>query len=722
MNQERWQKVKVIAADALDIAAADRAAFVAQACGADEPLREEVMSLLGADDPTGRFLEFERPPERVGPWRIVHELGRGGMGTVYLAERADGQFEQRVAVKIVTRGMDSAAIVRRFHAERQILARLDHPNISRLIDGGVTDDGRPYFVMELVEGVPFLQYCREHQASIAKRIELFNTVCDAVEHAHRHLILHRDIKAENVLVDANGKAKLVDFGIARLLDPEGQPGSSPTEAGNRVLTPQCCSPEQMRGESLTTASDIYSLGLLLYEALADRPAYEVGGLPFAEQVRVVCDVQPRRPSEVAPAAVARRLRGDLDNIVLKAIDKDPSRRYARAAELAADLQRFLDGRPVAAKPATMFYRARKYSRRHWRGLAVAGAATIVVAVAVSNALVQGRRAQRRFDDVRAMATSFMFEFHDAIARLPGATPARELVVTRALQYLDGLAREASGDPGLIRELAQSYEKVGDVQGLYYENNLGQIPQARISYEKAIALFGQLAQSSPDDPRAKAELTQATLRLASTYQVENPARARELLNDARHILPPEDDPAKVAPALRTITALVHIGVAENALDTPQESLDERNRAIDLLQRALADNPRDEDAARWLSVSFKRRAALLLGPMKDPARAMADLSAGLATDEARVARDPSNAVAQLDLALGESYRSMALGKMGNLDGAVAALDRAITIRNRIVDLDPRNVRVAEQLSNDNVRMADLQKELAAHRVPTSTGSRR
>ena len=227
MTPERWQQVKAIAAEALDRAPAERAQFVAAACATDEDLRSEILSLLEADDPTGRFLELDLPPERVGPWRLVREIGRGGMGTVYLAERADGQFEQRVAVKIVTRGMDSAAVIRRFHAERRMLARLEHPNIARLFDGGVTLDGRPYFVMGTWTAA-LRRLLPRASASGRAEDQLFVALCEAVEHAHRQLVLHRDIKAANVLVDERGVPRLVDFGIARLLDAEGAPGASPT--------------------------------------------------------------------------------------------------------------------------------------------------------------------------------------------------------------------------------------------------------------------------------------------------------------------------------------------------------------------------------------------------------------------------------------------------------------------------------------------------------------
>jgi non-specific serine/threonine protein kinase/serine/threonine-protein kinase len=500
VNPERWQQIKDIVADALAVPPPDRAVFLARACAGDPDALAEASSLLAADDPAGAFLEIDRPPDRIGVYRIIREIGRGGMGSVYLGARADGQFEQQVAVKIVKRGMDSAAVLQRFASERQILARLQHRHIARLFDGGMTPDGRPYFVMEYLEAEPIVEYCETRRLGVPERIDLMRTVCDAVDYAHRHLVLHRDLKSENILVDASGDAKLVDFGIAKVLATDDAAGQA-TEIGLRVLTPRSSSPEQIRGEPLTTASDIYALGLLMYELACGRAPYDVPvSTPF-EQARVISEARPRRPSDAAPPDRAGRIRGDLDTVILKALEKSPADRYVSAADMAEDLRRVRESRPIHARPASIGYRVRKYATRHWRALAVAAAVAAVVSWAVGDALVQGRRAERHFQDLRTLANSFVFEFHDAIAKLPGSTPARELVVSRALQYLDGLSREAAGDLDLKKELAESYLRVGDVQGLYYESNLGKTADARASYEKARTLFADVVAARPSDEQA-----------------------------------------------------------------------------------------------------------------------------------------------------------------------------------------------------------------------------
>ena len=268
MTTDRWERIKQITGEALELEPGRREAFLAEACADDADLRAEVATLLAAEDPSGRFLEPDPPPDRIGPYRVVREIGRGGMGTVYEGRRADAQFEQRVAIKVVKRGMDTDAVLRRFYAERQILARLQHPHIARLFDGGITADGRPYFVMEYLEATALTAHCDARALSVHARIDLFIVVCDAVEYAHSHLVLHRDLKPANIVVDASGAPKLLDFGIAKLLDETDLAGMV-TDAGQRAMTPLYASPEQRRGEPLTTASDVLARGLILQALIPD---------------------------------------------------------------------------------------------------------------------------------------------------------------------------------------------------------------------------------------------------------------------------------------------------------------------------------------------------------------------------------------------------------------------------------------------------------------------
>ena len=715
ITPENWQRVKQIAADALELAPDARAAFVQQSCVGHSELLAEVESLLAIDD-SDSFLEPERPPDRVGVYRIMREIGRGGMGVVYQGDRDDGLFQQRVAIKVVHRGMDTSAVLRRFALERQILARLEHPNIARLLDGGETSDGRPYFVMEYLEAEPLLAYCRRQQLSINRRLDLFITVCEAVEHAHLHLVLHRDLKPGNILVTAEGTPKLLDFGIAKLLQNDGT--ALATEVGLRALTPQYASPEQISGEPLTTASDVYALGLLLYELLAEGPPYEVPAAGAAAQMQIVCERQPPRPSDVAPSAVARKIRGDLDNVVLKSLEKDPARRYSRAADLADDLRRYRDNRPVLARPAGVLYRTGKFASRHWRTLTIAAVVLIVLTGAIAQALIQGRRAARRFQDVRQMSNSFLFEFHDAIAKLPGSTPARELVVKRALQYLDGLSREAAGDLDLKKELAESYLRIANVQGdANYTANLGKTAEAITSLNKALALFTEVYHARPSDPGARADLAQAELALSAALQRSDPARAVALQKDVIALSHGSAASPGILDRAKYAEALGYFGVAEadGLAGRTQPSLEARNRSIELLTEVANKEPEYDNAQRLLGMAYKRRAATYIGALNQLEPARQDLDRGLAIDDQRIARDPTNAIARLDQALGQSYLAVLLRRKGDFRESEKMIGRALATRIELLAADPDNVRNRTWLMGDYAKLAALRR--AENRLPES-----
>ncbi|HEX8281442.1 MAG TPA: serine/threonine-protein kinase, partial [Chthoniobacterales bacterium] len=487
MTPERWQRVKEIVADASERAPKERAHFIAAACVDDTALRREVESIVSQSaDALERCAERIAAPAashdpvigtRLGAYEVISEIGRGGMGAVYLARRADREFEKQVAIKVLKRGTDTDEVLRRFRAERQILARLEHPNIARLIDAGTTPDGLPYFVMEHVEGVPITEFARARNLSTRARLELILQVCSAVHFAHQNLVVHRDLKPRNILVTEEGVSKLLDFGIAKLLLDHSDAVQLTIEGGQR-LTPGYASPEQVRGEPVATTSDIYSLGALLYELLAGSPPhkFETGNPSPTELFRVVVEQEPARVTSIAT---------DLDTILRKALSKEPQRRYSAVATFADDLRRHLDGRPVRARPATLGYRASKFIARNKLGVAAAALVFLTLAAGVAATLWQAREAQRharvaqqqaalaqrRFEDVRKLARAVVFDYHDLVASLRGSTPVRERLVRDALDYLDNLSREGSNDRGLLRELGSAYEKIGKIQGNSYYPNL-----------------------------------------------------------------------------------------------------------------------------------------------------------------------------------------------------------------------------------------------------------
>lgn len=555
MTAEEWQRIRPILESALELDPASRAGFLDGACE-DPALRREVESLIASHDEAGTSLlnhsavpafvsEDELgfrldPGKRVGPYEIVGEIAQGGMGAVYRAVRADGQYSQQVALKIVRFEFGGEFTAARFRNERQILARLDHPNIAKILDGGSTAEGVPYFVMELIDGLPITDYCDQHKRNVDARLAIFRTVCSAVHYAHQHLVIHRDIKPTNILVTADGIPKLLDFGIAKILDPSAAPENLTLTGGAALMTPEYASPEQLRGQAITTATDVYSLGLVLYELLSGHRPYRFASHMPHDIARAVLETDPEKPSTAtarkdAPATKAadgktpapellsrlrsdspeklrKRLAGDLDNIVLKAIRKEPAGRYSSADQLSDDIRRHVEGLPVLARKSSWVYRSRKYVMRHKVGVSAAALVFLSLLAGLILTLHEARiaranelRAERRFNDVRALANSLIFEVHDSIQDLAGATPARKVLVSKALQYLDSLSQEAAGDRSLQRELAAAYERVGHVQGNPYSANLGDRPGALASYRKALAIRQALAAADGNSPESQRDL-------------------------------------------------------------------------------------------------------------------------------------------------------------------------------------------------------------------------
>jgi serine/threonine protein kinase/tetratricopeptide (TPR) repeat protein len=545
MTPERWKQIRAVYEQAEQLSASDQSSYLSQACAGDAELRLEVESLLKAQSRAGS--EFMGRPaadlmqpinngagiasrvgRRIGPYEIVDEIGHGGMGEVYRAVRIDGQFDQQVAIKLVRVGMGSAFVVERFLHERQILATLNHPNIARLLDGGTTDDRVPYFVMELIEGDRVDQYCQAQKLSVTERLRIFLQVCAAVEYAHQRLVIHRDIKPSNILVTQDGTPKLLDFGIAKLLDPSID--AETTMA--RPMTLEYASPEQIRGEPITTATDVYSLGIVLYQLLTGRSPYRVTPRTPHLWSHAITDTDPQRPSSVVlspfpveddepnsatyaqaissereptPVRLRRRLAGDIDSILLKALRKEPERRYGSVQQFAEDITRHLNGLPVTSTRGSWNYTARKFVTRHRTGVTAVAVVMLALVGGVVATERQARiarqeraRAQKRFDDVRQFSNSLIFEIHDALQDIPGTTSARDLLLDRAVQYLDRVAKDADGDSDLQRELAWGYQRLATVQGDSTVSNVGQVSAAEISAKKAMALFETVAGANPNN--------------------------------------------------------------------------------------------------------------------------------------------------------------------------------------------------------------------------------
>ncbi|MBK7934269.1 MAG: serine/threonine protein kinase [Pyrinomonadaceae bacterium] len=563
------EKLKELFADAVELPAAERSAYVSKACLGDSDLEKELISLLDANDSTRNLIEEnvidlskqisekeqDLTGKRFGNYRIVREIGHGGMGTVFLARRDDGEFDQDVALKLVRQSIADSLVIERFRRERQILAGLNHPNIAALHDGGISDRGEPFIAMEYVDGMPLTEYAAENKLSIEERLRLFVKVCSAVAYAHRNLVVHRDIKPSNILITAGGEPKLLDFGLAKAFESD----SSLTQTAVRAFTPAYASPEQITGKNITTASDIYSLGVVFYELLTGSKPLDLGNKSFDEVLQTINTSQPVPPSlipHVGESSVERRaLKGDLDNIALMALRKEPDRRYRSVEDFAADIERQLDGRPVAARPNTLGYRSGKFLRRHKIGVAAGTLVILSIITGIVFTLWQANvarrerdRAEKRFQDVRQLSNSLLFEIAPKIERLQGSTEARELLVVRALVYLDSLAAETQGDTVLQSELADAYQKIGDLQGNPRRPNLSDFAGAIESYLKSRAILEKLPQSSDNRRRLAWNYRElASIRFAQSEIKESIADSERSLELFASLLAEVPDSADLAKA-------------------------------------------------------------------------------------------------------------------------------------------------------------------------------
>ncbi|MCP3960445.1 MAG: serine/threonine protein kinase [bacterium] len=578
MSPERWRRLDALFRDAVERDDADRAALLDRACDGDAELRREVEELLDAHRRAGSFLEDaaldeaarlaeSRAGQRIGAYEVVEQLGRGGMGTVYLAVRADERYRKQVAIKVITRGLDTDEVQRRFRQERQILAGLDHPNIAGLLDAATSDDGLPCFVMEYVDGTRIDHYCERQRLSVNQRLELFRTVCSAVQAAHRNLVVHRDLKPSNILVTADGVPKLLDFGIAKLLDPASFDQTvEPTARPFRRMTPEYASPEQVRSENITTASDVYSLGVLLYVLLTGRPPYRVDTNRATEMERVICEQEPERPSAAGPER--RRLSGDLDTVVLKALAKEPERRYASVEQLSGDLKRHLVGQPIIARPPTFSYRAGKFLRRHRTGVAMAALSVALLLAGIVTTAWQAHvattaRATAEAERGRAEeVTGFLEELFQVAdpSRTEGETiTARELLDRGAARLADQPWEQPEVQARLLDAIGWSYHGLGyyDDAGRYLEEALvirrRVLGREHLAVAESLDNMAALLLARGEYAAARTSSREALEMRRRLLGDEHPSVA-ESLNNLAQALQAEGDYAAAEPLLREALAM------------------------------------------------------------------------------------------------------------------------------------------------------------------------
>jgi tetratricopeptide (TPR) repeat protein len=709
-----WREIDRILATVIELPENDRAARIQELCSDCAELRAEVESLLAAHKNAGSFLAVETKisseasgraslsGRQLGSYRLLDIIGAGGMGTVYRAERIDGQFQKRVAIKVVPAAIHSPELQRRFNSEQQILASLEHPNIARLLDAGISSDGIPYFVMEYVDGAPINQYSDSRALGAKERLRIFQTVCESVQYAHQHLVVHRDIKPANILISADGVPKLLDFGVAKILDPWRAGLAEATHSLLNPMTPAYASPEQARGEKLTTASDIYSLGVVLYELLTGLAAQPVAGKSLEEAIRIITETEPPKPTtairnKTGADNLARTLElsADVDAIVAKAMRKDPQHRYSSARELSSDISRHLEGMPVLAHRGSLRYVAGKFAARHTAGVLAAIVGLILAIsgfglVVRQNHIAERERAlaQRRFDDVRSLAKSLMFEVHDSIKDLPGATPARKLLVTRASQYLDSLSREAGNDVGLQRELAAAYERLGDVQGNPELSNLGDPVAALTSYGKAARLRETVLMLQPRDSALKLDLSGTYLKIGICKDTSSDLSGALISLQRARIMAEESGVDRQDPSFVDALAAAHWAIARVTReqgDLPA-ALEGYRTAVALRESARVTDPAKQTEFRIRIAASEREIAEVLRQQKLYAAAVETAARSLASLESASEKDPDNSTLRRWVGAGYDQLGTCLEDAGKLDEALDNFRRGREIFYKTMVKDP------------------------------------
>jgi tetratricopeptide (TPR) repeat protein len=716
---ENLLRIEAIFHEALGATYEERPALIEARCGGDASLAAEVRSLLDACTAEESAAMSRRTDpfhgsgaaarNRIGPYEIDRLLGRGGMGAVYLAHRADGQFEQQVAIKLIDLPLATDIFRERFRMERQILAGLQHPFIARLLDGGVSAEGDLYLAMEYVNGVPIHRFCEAQGVSESQRLTLFVRVCEAVQFAHQNLVVHRDLKPDNILVAEDGTPRLLDFGTAKLLSPSvGKPGGDLTRQGFHSFTPQYASPEQVLGNPVTTASDTYSLGVLLYLLLTGSLPYELKELTIAEMLRVICNQAPRPPAEAA--GPNRRISLDLQSILLKALRKEPLERYLTAEQFSSDIQAYLDGRPVGAREGTLRYRVVKFMRRH--RLAVAGGALFATTLATGVggvlwqsrvANIERRKAEARSADLRQLSNSLLSELDEAIKQLPGSTGVQKLLVTRVLEHLDRMATDpdTKDDRRTQLDLVDAYTRLGNIQGNGYDQNLGDTAGALVSLDKALAIAKPLAPSGSRDSEAIRALALAEQsRSEILWQTGNTPEAVSTMREALKsfdalVADPHVSPAQIAEVSAAHGTLGdELGQSGTAsLGDQAGALTEYRTALDLDFRALALDPGLFRANRGVVVEQIKIGTIEMNT--DPADALKNYQLGLKRVNAFPKDEQTGLIATRLRAMLVRKEANAMVELEEFNLAFPLFTEVVQTQQQLAAADPQDSRSLEDL---------------------------
>jgi serine/threonine protein kinase len=745
-NSDSWKRIEEIFLDAADLSGDERERFLTTACRGDDALRQEVESLIAADSQDdeekaarlrpavgGSIVSLVSAAEAgsgagnpgenlegtvAGEWRLVKEIGRGGMGTVYKAVRGDGEFSIEAAVKVLGRGFNSQMLLDRFRRERRILAGLEHPNIARLLDGGKMASGQPYFVMEYVAGTPLTRYCDERHLSVRERVALFRKVCDAVSCAHRNLVIHRDLKPDNILVTADGVPKLLDFGIAKMLKSGTDDGAELTMTSERVGTPAWSSPEQIRGDHIGVATDVYSLGVVLFRLLTGFSPYRVDTVTWENASSAICEREPLRASEAFGSkpksgeeaqalaksrgttvdGLRKQLRGDLDNILGYALRIEPDRRYRSVEQLNDELQRYLAGRPVLAAGDTVVYLAGKFIRRHKLGVSAAAILSVMVCVATVAAVWEARRLTLRVTEDRKLAASLLFDLHDNISRLPGSLPAREALLRKSLAYLNGLAKDAGQDRETRRSLALAGERFAGLLG-----TMGRSEEALKTWQTARAIREALAAEAAD-PATQYDL-------AASYLIGSEITSRTRSVDEMALLDSKalaiaQQLVAASPEKREYQALFadvwgSLSWGMNIQGKTGEAVAALRNALPIREKLAAAAPDtnnfDKDALHDLAM-LHYHLGLIEAQGGRSAAALPDLDEALALQQRLLDIPWSESKLRFEMASSHHFLGISLGQLDRFDEALQHFKDAIALRERALEEDEHDARSRSMLAGN------------------------
>ncbi len=768
MAKPDWQQIKDLFAEAIEHHPDSRVNFLKKKCNGDDVLFNEVNSLLAASSEPENLIENnaidlaskisayedDLAEQHFGHYKILREIGSGGMGTVFLARRDDGEFSMHVALKIVRQSVADREIIARFKRERQILANLNHPNIAVLHDGGVSEKGEPFLAMEYVAGETLTDYSEKHNLSIREKLRLFLKICSAVSYAHRNLIVHRDIKPSNILVTREGEPKLLDFGLAKAFESD----TSKTQTALRAFTPAYASPEQIQGQNITTASDIYSLGVVFYELLTGTKPLNFDKKSFEEILQTATHSTPPLPSANPQASTNDpQLKGDLDNIALTALRKEPERRFKTVEDFADDVRRYLDGLPISARPNTKRYLTGKFIQRN----KIAVAATALIFISLVTALAfslwqadkarkERDRAEKRFQDVRQLSNSLLFDISPKIERLPGSIEARELLVQKALEYLDSLGAESQNDVALKAELASAYEKVGDLQGNIDKPNLSDFAGAISSFEKArvirealpaeannqlrlaqnlrstssirnrqndvkgaledaeqaMIIFTDLVSRSPESFDIRIAAIEAQIEHGQVYAYNNQfSQAIPLFRTAADELGELDQKQqKTRQLMAKVYAYLGNALSWDGQQTEAEA--EMTTALSISDKLGSEFPNDSEVQTGVWQTYTLASSIYEGSQDGLSLDLAKKA--LATAEKAANADTADSQATYNLARAFSRIGITYANVDNLPNAVSNLKRAEKIFNELIEREPKNVLYQRDLGKLYVRMGDTSEK--------------